>query len=161
MAFPIEIRRRGLPQNVRFNNFYSIQHSPGERALNSLHFVTAVSAGFLRTAAEPKTPRAPGVSKPGAQVSYRAAARIRAMNSPAVTRRAQYSLATGHERGDPYVPHDYPLETLEPGLEEQAYYDPVNFSFPGGAHVAEVEIDPETGIVQLVNYTAVDDVGTV
>jgi carbon-monoxide dehydrogenase large subunit len=60
-----------------------------------------------------------------------------------------------------YVPHDYPLETLEPGLEEQAYYDPNNFSFPGGAHVAEVEIDPETGIVQLVNYTAVDDVGTV
>jgi aerobic carbon-monoxide dehydrogenase large subunit len=46
-----------------------------------------------------------------------------------------------------YVPHDYPLETLEPGLEEQAYYDPVNFSFPGGAHVAEVEIDPDTGIV--------------
>ena len=60
-----------------------------------------------------------------------------------------------------YVPHDYPLETLEPGLEEQAYYDPKNFSFPGGAHVAEVEIDPETGIAQLVNYTAVDDVGTV
>src|SRR6516165_2114982 len=60
-----------------------------------------------------------------------------------------------------YVPHDYPLETLEPGLEEQAYYDPVNFSFPGGAHVAEVETDTETGIVQLVNYTAVDDVGTV
>src|SRR5262249_24139370 len=60
-----------------------------------------------------------------------------------------------------YVPQDYPLETLEPGLEEQAYYDPVNFNFPGGAHVAEVEIDPDTGIVQLVNYTAVDDVGTV
>jgi carbon-monoxide dehydrogenase large subunit len=60
-----------------------------------------------------------------------------------------------------YVPHNYPLEVLEPGLEEQAYYDPVNFTFPGGAHVAEVEIDPETGIVSLVNYTAVDDVGTV
>ena len=60
-----------------------------------------------------------------------------------------------------YVPHDYPLETLEPGLEEQTYYDPINFSFPGGAHVAEVEIDPDTCIVQLVNYTAVDDVGTV
>jgi aerobic carbon-monoxide dehydrogenase large subunit len=60
-----------------------------------------------------------------------------------------------------YVPHDYPLETLEPGLEEQAYYDPVNFSFPGGAHVAEVEIDPDTCIVKLANYTAVDDVGTV
>ena len=60
-----------------------------------------------------------------------------------------------------YVPHNYPLEVLEPGLEEQAYYDPVNFTYPGGAHVAEVEIDPETGIVSLVNYTAVDDVGTV
>ena len=59
-----------------------------------------------------------------------------------------------------YVPHNYPLEVLEPGLEEQAYYDPVNFTYPGGAHVAEVEIDPETGIVSLVNYTAVDDVGT-
>ena len=59
------------------------------------------------------------------------------------------------------MPHDYPLEMLEPGLEEQAYYDPVNFTFPGGAHIAEVEIDPETGIVKLVNYTAVDDVGTV
>jgi carbon-monoxide dehydrogenase large subunit len=60
-----------------------------------------------------------------------------------------------------YVPHDYPLEVLEPGLEEQAYYDPVNFTFPGGAHVAEVEIDPDTCVVRLVNYTAVDDVGTV
>ena len=60
-----------------------------------------------------------------------------------------------------YVPHDYPLETLEPGLEEQAYYDPINFSFPGGAHIAEVEIDRDTCVVKLVNYTAVDDVGTV
>ncbi|MBL26660.1 MAG: carbon monoxide dehydrogenase [Rhodospirillaceae bacterium] len=60
-----------------------------------------------------------------------------------------------------YVPHDYPLEVMEPGLEEQAFYDPVNFTFPGGAHIAEVEIDPETGVVDLVAYTAVDDVGTV
>jgi carbon-monoxide dehydrogenase large subunit len=60
-----------------------------------------------------------------------------------------------------YVPHDYPLEVLEPGLEEQAYYDPVNFTYPGGCHIAEVEIDPETGVVDLVRYTGVDDVGTV
>jgi aerobic carbon-monoxide dehydrogenase large subunit len=60
-----------------------------------------------------------------------------------------------------YVPHDYPLEVLEPGLEEQAYYDPVNFTYPGGAHIAEVEIDAETCVARLVNYTAVDDVGTV
>src|SRR5262249_60949598 len=62
--------------------------------------------------------------------------------------------------GAAYVPHDYPLEVLEPGLEEQAYYDPVNFTYPGGCHIAEVEVDPETGTVTLVNYTAVDDVGT-
>ncbi|MEO1017228.1 MAG: molybdopterin cofactor-binding domain-containing protein, partial [Pseudomonadota bacterium] len=60
-----------------------------------------------------------------------------------------------------HMPHNYPLETLEPGLEEQAFYDPVNFTFPGGAHIAEVEIDPDTGMVELVNYTAVDDIGTV
>jgi carbon-monoxide dehydrogenase large subunit len=60
-----------------------------------------------------------------------------------------------------YVPHNYPLEVLEPGLEEQAYYDPVNFTYPGGAHLVEVEIDPETGTVEIVKYTACDDVGTV
>lgn len=63
--------------------------------------------------------------------------------------------------GAAYVPFDYPLETLEPGLEEQAYYDPVNFTYPGGAHFAEVEIDPETGVVTIKRYTAVDDVGTI
>jgi carbon-monoxide dehydrogenase large subunit len=63
--------------------------------------------------------------------------------------------------GAAYVPHNYPLEVLEPGLEEQAYYDPINFTYPGGCHIAEVEIDPETGIVTLEKYTAVDDVGTV
>jgi carbon-monoxide dehydrogenase large subunit len=63
--------------------------------------------------------------------------------------------------GAAYVPFDFPLETLEPGLEEQAYYDPVNFTYPGGAHFCEVEIDPDTGIVTLERYTAVDDVGTI
>ncbi len=60
-----------------------------------------------------------------------------------------------------HFPVDYPLEVLEPGLEEQAFYDPVNFTFPCGAHVAEVEIDPDTGAVQLMGYVAIDDVGTV
>ncbi len=60
-----------------------------------------------------------------------------------------------------HMPIDYPLEVLEPGLEEQAFYDPVNFTYPTGAHVAEVEIDPETGTVELLSYVAVDDVGTV
>jgi len=60
-----------------------------------------------------------------------------------------------------YVPHNYPIEELEPGLEETAFYDPKNFTYPGGCHIAEVEIDPETGVTHVVNFTAVDDVGRV
>ena len=60
-----------------------------------------------------------------------------------------------------YVPHNYPIETVEPGLEETAFYDPKNFTFPGGCHVVEVEIDPETGVVRVAEVTAADDVGTV
>jgi aerobic carbon-monoxide dehydrogenase large subunit len=60
-----------------------------------------------------------------------------------------------------YVPHNYPIEELEPGLEEMAFYDPKNFTFPGGCHIGEVEIDPDTGAVTVVNFTAVDDVGRV
>jgi carbon-monoxide dehydrogenase large subunit len=60
-----------------------------------------------------------------------------------------------------YVPHNYPIEELEPGLEETAFYDPKNFTYPGGCHIAEVEIDPETGRTSVINFTAVDDVGRV
>ena len=60
-----------------------------------------------------------------------------------------------------YVPHNYPLDSLEPGLDENAFYDPSNFAFSNGVHVCEVEVDPETGAAALVSYHAVDDVGTV
>ncbi|MFN6955276.1 MAG: xanthine dehydrogenase family protein molybdopterin-binding subunit, partial [Acetobacteraceae bacterium] len=60
-----------------------------------------------------------------------------------------------------YVPHNYPIEEIEPGLEETAFYDPKNFTYPGGCHIAEVEIDPETGATTIVNFVAVDDVGRV
>ncbi len=60
-----------------------------------------------------------------------------------------------------YVPHNYPIEELEPGLEETAFYDPKNFTYPGGCHIAEVEIDLDTGVTTVVNFTAVDDVGRV
>ncbi len=59
-----------------------------------------------------------------------------------------------------YVPHKYPAG-LEPGLEENAFYDPKNFTYPAGCHICEVEIDPETGVTQVVAFTAVDDVGRV
>ena len=60
-----------------------------------------------------------------------------------------------------YVPHNYPIEEIEPGLEETAFYDPANFTFPGGCHICEVEVDPDTGMVAVINFTAVDDVGRV
>ncbi len=60
-----------------------------------------------------------------------------------------------------YVPHNYPLDELEPGLDETAFFDPSNFTFPSGTHIAEVEVDPETGMVELVDWVAVDDFGTV
>src|SRR5580693_3937165 len=72
------------------------------------------------------------------------------------------SMTFGEIAGAAYFPPDgFPLDILEPGLEETAFFDPVNFTFPGGCHVAEVEIDPDTGELALVAYTAVDDVGVV
>ena len=59
-----------------------------------------------------------------------------------------------------YVPHNSP-EGLAPGLEFSSFYDPANFTFPFGAHIAVVEVDTETGVVKLVRYAACDDVGNV
>ena len=60
-----------------------------------------------------------------------------------------------------YVPHNYPLEELEPGLDESAFYDPKNFTYPAGCHICEVEVDPDTGEVEIVNWAAVDDFGKI
>ncbi|MEM8751986.1 MAG: xanthine dehydrogenase family protein molybdopterin-binding subunit [Pseudomonadota bacterium] len=60
-----------------------------------------------------------------------------------------------------YVPHNYPLEAIEPGLEETAFYDPSNFTYPSGAYAAEVEVDPETGVVDVLAFAAADDFGNV
>ena len=60
-----------------------------------------------------------------------------------------------------YVPHNYPHDKLEPGLNENAFYDPANFTFPAGTYVCEVEVDPETGVVKIEKFTAVDDFGKI
>jgi aerobic carbon-monoxide dehydrogenase large subunit len=60
-----------------------------------------------------------------------------------------------------YVPHNYPLDKLEPGLNETAFYDPTNFTFPAGTYICEVEVDPQTGVVKIDRFTAVDDFGTI
>jgi carbon-monoxide dehydrogenase large subunit len=59
-----------------------------------------------------------------------------------------------------WAAHSLP-EGVEPGLEATFVYDPPNFSWPSGAHVAVVEVDTETGAVDVIRYVAVDDVGTV
>jgi carbon-monoxide dehydrogenase large subunit len=60
-----------------------------------------------------------------------------------------------------YVPHNFPHDELEPGLDETAFYDPKNFTYPSGAHIAEVELDPDTGRVEIANFTASDDFGRI
>ena len=60
-----------------------------------------------------------------------------------------------------YVPHNYPLDKLEPGLNETAFYDPTNFTFPAGTYICEVEVDPATGVTRVEKFTAVDDFGTI
>jgi carbon-monoxide dehydrogenase large subunit len=60
-----------------------------------------------------------------------------------------------------YVPHNYPLDKLEPGLNETAFYDPTNFTYPAGTHICEVEVDPDTGVVQVVQFAACDDFGNI
>lgn len=57
-----------------------------------------------------------------------------------------------------YIPHDYP-EGVEPGLDENAFYDPANFTFPFGTHICTVEVSPETGRIKILRYVAIDDVG--
>ncbi len=70
------------------------------------------------------------------------------------------SIAFGDVSLTAYVPHNYP-EGLEPGLDFSSFYDPANFTYPFGAYVAIVEIDKETGKVELKRFVAVDDVGNV
>ena len=71
------------------------------------------------------------------------------------------SVAWGDVTLAAYVPHNYPLEELEPGLEETAFYDPSNFTYPAGAYACEVEVDPETGKVDVCSFHAVDDFGNI
>ena len=62
------------------------------------------------------------------------------------------SVAWGDVTLAAYVPHNYPLEDIEPGLEETAFYDPANFTYPAGAYACEVEVDPETGKVTIERF---------
>ncbi len=59
-----------------------------------------------------------------------------------------------------YTAHNLPAG-MEPGLKETAFYDPANFTFPAGTYICEVEVDPETGVTQIVQFVAADDFGNI
>jgi len=59
-----------------------------------------------------------------------------------------------------YTAHNLPAG-MEPGLKETAFYDPSNFTFPAGCYICEVEIDPETGVTEIVQFVAADDFGNI
>ncbi|MDE0044866.1 MAG: xanthine dehydrogenase family protein molybdopterin-binding subunit [bacterium] len=69
------------------------------------------------------------------------------------------SLAFGDVARAAYLAAGFGEDDREPGLDETGFHDPLDFTWPFGAHIAEVEIDPATGVVALVRYVAVDDVG--
>jgi len=71
------------------------------------------------------------------------------------------SAAWGDVALNAYIAHKFTGAELEPGLKETSFYDPTNFTFPAGCHICEVEIDQDTGLTAIVNWTAVDDFGTV
>jgi carbon-monoxide dehydrogenase large subunit len=71
------------------------------------------------------------------------------------------SVSFGEVAFKAYVPHDFPHDKLEPGLEETAFYDPANFTYPSGAYACEVEVDPETGKVTIEKFAAADDFGNI
>ncbi|MGI9493802.1 MAG: xanthine dehydrogenase family protein molybdopterin-binding subunit, partial [Geminicoccaceae bacterium] len=71
------------------------------------------------------------------------------------------SKALGEVVFEAYVPHNIPQGLVEPGMEEGAFYDPANFTFPSGTYVCEVEVDSETGVVTIDRLVAVDDFGVI
>jgi carbon-monoxide dehydrogenase large subunit len=71
------------------------------------------------------------------------------------------SAAWGDVALNAYIAHKFTGAELEPGLKETSFYDPTNFTFPAGCHICEVEVDTDTGKTTIVNWTAVDDFGTV
>jgi aerobic carbon-monoxide dehydrogenase large subunit len=59
-----------------------------------------------------------------------------------------------------YLGHVLP-DGMEPGLDETLFYDPTGMGAPSGVHMAYVEVDPDTGVVDILDYVAVDDAGVI
>ena len=70
-------------------------------------------------------------------------------------------LAFAEVAGAAHAGHNFPTDEIEPGMHESAFFDPDNFTYPAGTYICEVEVDPETGVVEIVDFVAVDDFGNV
>jgi carbon-monoxide dehydrogenase large subunit len=74
--------------------------------------------------------------------------------------RSNRALSIGEIASEAWTPANLPPD-MEPGLISQASYSAKEQNFPNGCHICEVEIDPDTGTVEICRYSVVDDVGTV
>ncbi|MEZ5551943.1 MAG: xanthine dehydrogenase family protein molybdopterin-binding subunit [Pseudomonadales bacterium] len=79
-------------------------------------------------------------------------------NGEFTVRNSNQALSFGEVAFAAYVPQNYPQD-IEPGFSEKAFYDPKNFTYPAGTHIAEVEVQTDTGVTRVVNFVAVDDFG--
>ena len=70
-------------------------------------------------------------------------------------------LTFGEVAFNAYTAFNFPTAELEPGLKASCFFDPPDFNFPAGTHVCEVEIDADTGVIEVVDFVAVDDFGVV
>ena len=129
-------------------------------------------SAWTRTAAAASPSAASRSTRPPARCSTRcatiAAHQLEVAEDDLESRTAAFSVKGSPDRGmtvpeaafAAWTAHNLP-DGMEPGLEATYVYDPPNFSWPSGAHIAVVEVDTETGAVDLVRYVAVDDVGNV
>ena len=83
---------------------------------------------------------------------------IEIANGEVQRRRHRQEASLGRRRLAAYTAHNLPAG-MEPGLKEGAFYDPTNFTFPAGCYICEVEIDPQTGHTEIVQFVAADDFG--
>ena len=148
--------RLGIPlENVEIihGDTNSVQFGMGTYGSRAAVGLTAVSRALDKIEAKAK--------KIAAHVLEAAAADIVFENGEFKVAGTDRKLAFHEVALNAYVAHKFPTSEIEPGLKEGAFHDPTNFTFPAGCHICEVEIDPETGVTKVVNFTAVDDFGNV
>jgi carbon-monoxide dehydrogenase large subunit len=148
--------RLGIPlENVEIihGDTNSVQFGMGTYGSRAAVGLTAVSRALDKIEAKAK--------KIAAHVLEASAADIVFENGEFKVAGTDRKLAFHEVALNAYVAHKFPTSEIEPGLKEGAFHDPTNFTFPAGCHICEVEIDPETGVTKVVNFTAVDDFGNV